>query len=54
MYVEPVTVMAKSILAMTVHAVAQVVSQLDELSQDAIYELSLEPSLGNSCIFCQT
>ena len=54
MYVEPVTVMAKSILAMTVHAVAQVVSQLDELSQDTMYELSVEPSLGNCCIFWQT
>ena len=53
MYAEPVTVMAKSILAMTVHAVAQVVSQLDELSQDTAYELSLEPSLGNCFIFWQ-
>ena len=45
MYAEPVTVMAKIILAMTVHAVAQVVSHLDELGQDTTYELSLEPSL---------
>ena len=45
MHAEPVNVMAKSILAMTVHAIAQVVSQLDELGQDTVYELRLEPSL---------
>ena len=53
MFAEPVTLMAKSILAMTVHAVAQVVSQLDELSQDTVHELSLEPSFGNCFILWQ-
>ena len=53
MYAEPITVIAKSILAMTVNAVAQVVSQLDELSQDTAYEVSLEPSLGDCFNFWQ-
>ena len=38
--------MAKNILGAIVHAVPQVVSQLDELGQDAEYEVSLDPILG--------
>ena len=46
MYAEPVTVMTKSILAVTVHAVAQVIIQFGDLSDCDHCKLILEPSLG--------
>ena len=46
MYAEPVTVMTKSILAVTVHAVTQVIIHLDDLSENDYCELILESSLG--------
>ena len=46
MYAEPVTVMTKSILAVTVHAVTQVIIQFDDLSDSDHCKLILEQSLG--------
>ena len=45
MYAESVTVMTKSILAVTVHAVTQVIIQFDDLSDSDHCNLILEPPL---------